>query len=66
MEYQSVSNPVWTDAGHSMIAVQIVFPSISPSPLKFVASPNDVMDYGRAIYADLIAGKYGAIAEATQ
>jgi hypothetical protein len=49
-----------------MIAIQIVFPSIGQTPLKFVASPNDVMGYGREIYADLIAGKYGAIAEATQ
>jgi hypothetical protein len=66
MEYKAITNPVWTDASHSMIAIQIVFPSIGQTPLKFVASPNDVMGYGREIYADLIAGKYGAIAEATQ
>lgn len=63
MDYQSISNPVWIDAAHTMITVDAVFPSIGPSPIKFNASPNDVMPYGRQIYADLVAGKYGAISE---
>lgn len=66
MEYTSVTNPKWFDAAHTMVVVDIVFPSLSATPVKFNASPRDSMDYGRAIYADLIAGKYGAIAEATQ
>lgn len=63
MEYNSIANPVWIDATHTMIAIDIVFPSLGVSPVKFNASPDDVMPYGREIYADLVAGKYGAIAE---
>lgn len=63
MEYTSVSNPAWIDASHSMISVDVVFPDFGPNPVKFNASPKDCMDYGREIYNDLIAGKYGSIAE---
>jgi hypothetical protein len=65
MEYTSVSNPRWVDAAHTAIAVDIVFPSLGASPLKFTATPTDVMPYGVVIYTDVIAGKYGAIAEHT-
>jgi hypothetical protein len=61
MEYTSVANPVWFDATHKMVVVDVVFPSLGTAPVKFNASPNDSMDYGRAIYADILAGKYGAI-----
>lgn len=61
MEYTSVANPVWFDAAHSMVVVDVVFPALSATPVKFNASPNDSMAYGREIYADIIAGKYGAI-----
>jgi hypothetical protein len=44
-----------------MVVVDVVFPSLGTAPVKFNASPNDSMDYGRAIYADILAGKYGAI-----
>lgn len=65
MEYNSITKQVWYDAAHTMITVDIVFPSLGASPVVFVASPKDGMEYGREIYADLIAGKYGAIAEYT-
>jgi hypothetical protein len=61
--YSQVANPVWVDSSRTMIAVDVVFEQLGESPVKFNASPNDVMPYGREIYADLIAGKYGAIAE---
>lgn len=63
MEYTFVSNPQWVDAAHTAIVGDVVFPSLGASPLKFTATPYDVMPYGREIYADLIAGKYGEIAE---
>jgi hypothetical protein len=65
-EYTSVANPVWFDAAHSMVVVDVVFPRLGPKTVKFNASPNDSMEYGREIYADIIAGKYGSIAEAAQ
>lgn len=63
MEFTSIANPIWYDASHTMITIDIVIPAINAAPMKFVASPKDSMDYGRAIYADLVAGKYGDIAE---
>lgn len=63
MEYTSVANPVWFDAAHSMVVVDVVFPALSATPVKFNASPKDSMAYGREIYADIIAGKYGAISD---
>lgn len=63
MEYTSVKTPVWLDATHKMISVEVVFPHLGETPVKFNASPDDVMDYGRQIYAEIIAGTYGAIAE---
>lgn len=62
-EYGAVSSPVWYDAAHTMITVQVVFEHLGVNPVTFVASPNDGMAYGREIYADLVAGKYGPIAE---
>lgn len=63
MDYHSISNPVWADATRSMVAVDIVFPALGITPVKFNASDKDCMAYGRDIHADLIAGKYGPIAE---
>lgn len=63
--YKDVSNPVWFDAAHTMVTVDVVFESLGEGAVKFNASPDDVMDYGREIYADLVAGKYGPIAEHT-
>ena len=64
-DYTSVANPVWFDSAHNMVVVDVVFPRLGETPVKFNASPNDSMSYGREIYADIIAGKYGAIAEHT-
>jgi hypothetical protein len=63
MDYHSIANPVWTDATRSMVTVDIVFPALGVASVKFNASDKDCMQYGRDIHADLIAGKYGPIAE---
>lgn len=65
MEYTSVSNPKWVDSSHTAIAADVIFPSLSDSAVRFNATPHDVMPYGVAIYNDLVAGKYGVIAEHT-
>jgi hypothetical protein len=61
--YTSVANPVWFVFSRTMIVVDVVFPHLGETPVKFNASPQDSMQYGREIYADIIAGKYGPIAE---
>jgi hypothetical protein len=63
MEYTTVTNPVWVDSSHTAIAVDVVFPEIGDKPVRFNATPNDVMPYGVEIYNAAVAGKYGAIAE---
>jgi hypothetical protein len=65
MDYHSIANPVWTDAEHKMIAVDIVFPALGEAPVRFNASPDDVMAHGREIHAALLAGTFGPIAEPT-
>lgn len=59
----SLSNPVWADAEHTMIDCVITTSQLGDKQLPFTASPNDVEAHGRAIYADIVAGKYGAIGE---
>jgi hypothetical protein len=66
MEYTSVSNPVWVDAAHTAVTADVVFPHLGDAPVKFVAAPYDVMDYGRELFESIVAGQYGAIAEHTQ
>lgn len=63
MEYHSIANPIWADVTKTMVTVDVVFPALGDASVKFNASPNDVMPHGRAIYAELIAGNHGAIAE---
>lgn len=59
----SVSNPVWANVEHTMIDCEITTSQFGDEILPFTASQNDVEPHGRAIFADLVAGKYGAIAE---
>jgi hypothetical protein len=59
----SVSDPCWANAEHTMIDCEITTSQLGDEILPFTASPNDVEAHGRAIFADLVAGKYGPIAE---
>lgn len=59
----SLSNPVWADAEHTMIDCVITTSQFGDEQLPFTASPTDVEAHGRAIFADIVAGKYGAIGE---
>lgn len=61
--YSSVSEPAWFDADHTMIAATVVFEHLKNIPVRFVASAKDGEAHGREIYEDIVAGKYGPIAE---
>lgn len=52
-----VKNPQWV--GNNAIDVEVNHPFYGWMP--FTATPDDVMDYGREIYADCLAGKFGPI-----
>jgi len=59
----SVSNPRWVNAEQTMIDCEITTSQFGDEVLPFTASPNDSEAHGRAIFADLVAGKYGPIAD---
>lgn len=58
MEIISVSNPVYSKIDNSMIDCTIV---CEFGTIPFTASSNDSEEYGRNLFADLVAGKYGEI-----
>ena len=59
----SLTNPVWVNEEHSLINCIITTSQFGTTELPFTASPTDVEAHGRAIFADIVAGNYGAIAE---
>ncbi|MFH2082061.1 MAG: hypothetical protein ABIK08_11320 [Pseudomonadota bacterium] len=60
MKILSVKNPKWVDASHTAIDLTVTFKDIGTVP--FTASADDVEPHGAALFADAVAGKYGAVA----
>lgn len=58
----SVTNPRWGNAEHTVIDCEITTSQFGDEVLPFTAAQHDVEAHGRAIFADLVAGKYGQIA----
>jgi len=59
----SLTNPIWSNAEHTAIDCLITTTQFGAEVLPFTADQNDVEAHGRAIFADLVAGKYGVIAD---
>lgn len=59
----SLKNPHWSNAEHTRIDCEITTSQFGDEVLPFTADQNDVEPHGRAIFADIVAGKYGPIAE---
>lgn len=59
----SLSNPRWSNAEHTRIDCQITTSQFGDEVLPFTADQNDVEAHGRAIFADIVAGTYGPVAE---
>lgn len=59
----SVSNPRWVNAEHTAIDCEITTSQFGSEILPFTASQNDAEAHGRAIFAAIVAGNYGPIAE---
>jgi hypothetical protein len=57
-----LTNPRWSNAEKTMIDCEITTSQFGDEVLPFTASPNDVEPHGRAIFADIVVGKYGPIA----
>ena len=62
MKYTSVTNPRWANAEHTMIDCMVLFDSIG-TEIPFGASPDDVEEHGREIFARAAAGEFGPVAE---
>jgi len=61
-----VTNPVWANSDKTLITCSIDIETevdgvTSVESHPFMASPNDTVDYGKQIFADCIAGKYGGV-----
>jgi hypothetical protein len=63
MNYTNVTNLIWANAEHTMINCEVTFETIGTVP--FTATPNDVEEHGRDIYARAVFGEFGVIAEWT-
>lgn len=59
----SLTNPRWADEAHTMIDCEITTSQFGNEVLPFTANQNDCEAHGRGIFADIVAGVYGAIAE---
>lgn len=59
----SLRNPRWANAEQTMIDCEITTSQFGDEVLPFTAAKNDSEAHGRAIFDDIVAGKYGAIGE---
>jgi hypothetical protein len=59
----SLSNPRWSNAEKTRVDCEITTSQFGEEVLPFTADKFDVEPHGRAIFADIVAGTYGPIAE---
>jgi hypothetical protein len=59
----SLSNPRWSNEDRTTIDCEVTTSQFGEEILPFTADKNDCEAHGRAIFADIVAGKYGEIAE---
>ena len=59
----SVRNPEWADAAHSMIDLEVDFDELDEVYVPFTASQNDPEEWGRTLFQNAVDGQYGEIAE---
>lgn len=59
----SLVNPRWSNTERTTIDCEITTSQFGDEVLQFTASQNDVEPHGRAIFADIVSGTYGPIAE---
>ena len=59
----ATASPHWANAGKTAIDAKVTFPDVAPSPIPFLARPDDVELHGRLIYDELLGGAGGPIAD---
>ena len=64
MNYTTVTNPVWADAGQTLIDCIVTFNDIGTVP--FTACATDSAEHGQEIFAQCVAGDFGPISAYTE
>jgi hypothetical protein len=65
-EVGALENPRWVDAAKTAVRCTVTFPNHPfgiTEPLDFIAHPDDVTEHGPAIFARIVAGDFGPIAD---
>jgi hypothetical protein len=57
----NAQNPQWANAAQTLIDCEIEHPIFGVIP--FTASPDDVEEHGREIFARAFAGEFGTVAD---
>ena len=63
MKIINVKDPVWSCNEKVAIDCTILVEQFPDLELPFRASPTDFEEHGRNLFSDIVAGKYGAIAD---
>lgn len=63
MTILSATNAQWANASNTAIDLDVVFSHLPQETVRFTATPNDSVAYGRELYESATAGAYGAIAD---
>tara|TARA_B100000427_G_scaffold325965_1_gene333777 strand:+ start:1588 stop:1992 length:405 start_codon:yes stop_codon:yes gene_type:complete len=59
-------NPVWANDDKNAITLEVNFAEITDSDyVSFTASPSDVVEHSRTIYANAVNGDYGTVSDYT-
>lgn len=65
-EIREVTNPRWANAESTMISCIVTFPNHPlgyTEPMPFTADPRDSEAHGRSIYARILDGEFGPVAD---
>ena len=61
MEFFNITDPHYTDALKTAVGCMVSLDSADAELVPFTACVDDIEDYGRMLFQDLIAGKHGKI-----
>lgn len=63
MKYTQVKNPQWANAEHTAINCEVDFDDLREELVPFSAVASGDYEHSHQIFAECVAGNYGAIAE---
>jgi hypothetical protein len=63
LAYTDVVNPRWGNAERTELIVDVNFKHLPEELVPFNAAPHDSTEHGPKIYADVMSGMYGPIAD---